>query len=93
MVCPSTFTLTDFLPFSKSHAYRLPRVDRRRFTHRCSVRSCGVFGDVLPAKYSGEAATDIRMSGEIRTATMSLSMRSPTRTPASKRCAAMSVKP
>jgi len=52
---------------------------------RWLVRSCGIFGAGVVARYEGEPTTTIRMSGPIGTAIMSFAMIFPVRTPASKR--------
>ena len=57
------------------------------------IRSCGVFGAGRFVKYDGAPTTAMRMSGPMRTAIMSLATCSPLRTPASKRCATISVRP
>lgn len=49
----------------------------------CSVKSWGTFGRGRVAKWDGEPTTAIRISGPMRTATMSLATCSPSRTPAS----------
>ena len=87
---PWTGTRHSFFPRSSSQAHRPPLVAERMQMQSCWSRSAGFCGVPRRAKYDGAPATTKRAWSESRICTMSRSMDSVSRMPASSPSATMS---